>query len=725
MEHWLAIRDLLADALEQPERQRLNYLHTAGASLPPEALTEAERYLAAASDAEARPDNKLSAPVAELVRAVTAERDPPTLPERIGLWRRRELLGEGGMGSVYRAERADGTFEREVALKLVRASDALGRHEVAALARLEHPHIARLYDAGVLSLGRERRWYFVMERIVGRTLAAASRDAPLATRVGWLAAVAAALAYANGRGVQHGDLKADNVLVDERGSVRLIDFGIAGLMAERHGGSSGGGGGGGANALNGVSDAEAFGRLLRNLCPETVGEPGLAAVARAAANGTYAGTRAIADDLERWRAGRSPGTLRGAGIYRARRWLKRHRAGIAIASAVALAVLVGLGMRWRARKAEATAAQRATAISSTAGAMIDEVHDALNGLDGDVGARERVLSEAIGLLEAVGRRDLGPAAKLRLGSAYYKLGYVQGIQGNPSRGDVTAASRSFRSGAAVLRGEPAFVDGPDTLRLAYAITRARLLEKLGVTIAQRDSLAAGIAHIDSAGAVLAKAYRAWPEDGDVATYYTGALINLGDYTGHPYFPNTGDPAAAAVLYHRARDVVRAVRPARRTLYTDRLEALTSERLGALHRLAGEYDEARLAFGAAAAFQRALIDGGRANRATYRDLANARASLGTLEVDAGRATAALPYLRQAETYFRERVRADTADLGARMDLGYALIHLGDGMRALGRDAAADAAYGEADDWVRPVAEADAAAVRPREALAEIARKRTAD
>jgi serine/threonine-protein kinase len=166
---------------------------------------------------------------------------PPAEPgERVGPWRLIEEVGRGGMGSVWRAARADGVFERDVALKLPRRSRrsppsdrALAERLAAELritARLEHPHIARLYDAGVDGQGRP---YLAMEFVAGLPIDTqverARLDVPATLRL--LAQVARAVAYAHGQGVIHRDLKPGNVLVAADGTPRLLDFGVATLRA--------------------------------------------------------------------------------------------------------------------------------------------------------------------------------------------------------------------------------------------------------------------------------------------------------------------------------------------------------------------------------------------------------------------------------------------------------------------------------------------------------------
>jgi serine/threonine-protein kinase len=159
--------------------------------------------------------------------------------ERVGPYRLLREIGRGGMGSVWLAERADGIFEREVALKLPRLSRRPGlstrmarERQIGAL--LEHPHIARMYDAGIDETGRP---YLVMERVPGGVnllehaqQQALDRDA----RLRLMLQVCAAVAHAHRHLVVHRDLKPSNLLVGDDGQVKLLDFGIAMLVDGDH-----------------------------------------------------------------------------------------------------------------------------------------------------------------------------------------------------------------------------------------------------------------------------------------------------------------------------------------------------------------------------------------------------------------------------------------------------------------------------------------------------------
>lgn len=233
-ERWARIGAILDAVLaaDAAERGRVLDMHCGGdAAL----RAEVEHLLGLQTLADAR----LEAPAWAGALAAGAD-DAAVAPdhvagERVGPWRLIEEIGRGGMGTVWRAERADGAYELEVALKLIRRgldSDAiLGRFlaERSILARLQHPNIARLIDGGVAGDGRP---YFAMELAEGEPITAwcDRQRLPVRDRVRLLLAAIDAVQYAHQQLVVHRDLKPSNILVTAAGDVKLLDFGIAKVL---------------------------------------------------------------------------------------------------------------------------------------------------------------------------------------------------------------------------------------------------------------------------------------------------------------------------------------------------------------------------------------------------------------------------------------------------------------------------------------------------------------
>ncbi len=337
--------------------------------------------------------------------------------DRIGPYRLRSLLGRGGMGEVWEAERADGQFEQTVALKLLKlgmdSAEVLRRflRERQILARLEHPNIARLLDGGLAPDGRP---YLVLERVVGEPISAwcRARESDLATRVRLVIAVADAVDLAHRHLVVHRDLKPSNLLVDAAGTVKLLDFGIAKiLVADENAGDS--------TRLEDraltpayaapeqilgrpattATDVYALGvvlfelltgrlphsrtttshaGLVREVERETLTRPsrvvadaGDVRAARALAGDLdtivvkalaieperrYGSIAAFADDLRRYIEGRPVRARADSRFYRARKFVARHRLAVGAALLAFTALVTGLSVAlWQARRAERNA----------------------------------------------------------------------------------------------------------------------------------------------------------------------------------------------------------------------------------------------------------------------------------------------------------------------------------------------------------------------------------
>ncbi len=171
----------------------------------------------------------------ELGTSLDAEEDASWHGRRLGAYRILRPLGRGGMGAVFLAERADGQFERRVAIKVLpwsaRGEAMLDRfaEERRILAGLEHSGIAHLLDGGVAEDGSP---YLVLEYVAGLPIDRYCRDNRLGlrARLDLFLAVCDAVRYAHRNLVVHRDLKPGNILVSETGSVKLLDFGIAKLI---------------------------------------------------------------------------------------------------------------------------------------------------------------------------------------------------------------------------------------------------------------------------------------------------------------------------------------------------------------------------------------------------------------------------------------------------------------------------------------------------------------
>jgi serine/threonine-protein kinase len=230
---WKRLEPALDALLELPDADRDAALRALDAD-DPECGVAARAILARDVSAMHRPVMELMGHVAG-PDAVESDVSHDT---RIGAYRIRGVLGEGGMGVVYHAERADGEFTMPVALKVVRAHGANApdfsarfRTERQVLARLTHRNIARLLDGGVTDDGRP---YLVMEFVDGTPLTAYAREHALSRdeRLTLLLQVCRAVQHAHEHLIVHRDLKPSNVLVTRDGTVKLLDFGVAKVLGQ-------------------------------------------------------------------------------------------------------------------------------------------------------------------------------------------------------------------------------------------------------------------------------------------------------------------------------------------------------------------------------------------------------------------------------------------------------------------------------------------------------------
>lgn len=410
---WARLRQLLDEALALPAAARAAWL----AALPGEHAplrARLQSLLDHAGDDEAAGETRF-AQLPPLAPAEAPAAAAP-LPPQIGPYRPLRLLGEGGMGRVWLAERVDLLHGRAVALKLPHAhsphphlAERMAR-EREILAVLDHPHIARIYDAGVTADGQP---WLALEHVEGEPIDAFARAHALGVRarIGLFLQVMAAVAHAHARLVVHLDLKPGNILVTAGGEVRLLDFGIAKLLAP----------GPVPAALTApaqraltpqyaapeqvlgqptgtAADTYALGVVLyelltgtlpyrpRRATPAALEETILggavprpsqrcadAATRRALAGDLdtvllkalkkdpaerYPTVQAFADDLGRWLARRTVSAQPDSAAYHARKFVQRNRLGVALAGGFVLSLGAALGLAlWQADEARRQAAK--------------------------------------------------------------------------------------------------------------------------------------------------------------------------------------------------------------------------------------------------------------------------------------------------------------------------------------------------------------------------------
>ena len=235
-QHWDRLKNILGEALEQNSSAARIALVEQRCGQDTDLLEEAESLLA---EAEALLKERTDSfeDCAQNAASTFWQEGPPRGGERVGAYVIVRELGRGGMGTVFLAERADGQFEKQVAIKILnRGADTAEilrrfRAERQILARLDHPNIARLLDAGTTDDGLP---YFIMDYIVGAPVTRFAVAQKLSTRqrLELFLKICAAVEFAHRNLVVHRDIKPSNILANAEGEPKLLDFGIAKLLAK-------------------------------------------------------------------------------------------------------------------------------------------------------------------------------------------------------------------------------------------------------------------------------------------------------------------------------------------------------------------------------------------------------------------------------------------------------------------------------------------------------------
>lgn len=347
-----------------------------------------------------KPGGALSGPLFRGFLRHLSQCREPEIGGRVGAWKIQSELGRGGSGVVYLAERDDGAFSQVVALKWLRGDRPVpGGREVLArerelLASLDHPHIAHIIDGGQ---NEDGQIWFAMEYVAGELIDAHARQVGLMDQLRLVHALCQAVHHAHRRGLIHGDIKPANVLVDRRGSPRLLDFGIARFEGKGTGNSYGltpdyaspeqrrG------EELTTASDIWQLGRLLTELGGDSPVSADLAAIGHKAMadrpDERYASAAGMAADIDAWRKGRPVAAFAGGSIYRARRFAGRNRAASLIGAASLLIMLAGgawvtwqLAEERNLARQQAERAELALQDAESALARAERLHEFLIGL---------------------------------------------------------------------------------------------------------------------------------------------------------------------------------------------------------------------------------------------------------------------------------------------------------------------------------------------------------
>ncbi len=526
-QNWQEIQDLFNQAVDLPRAERDALLAEA-----PEHLRLAVLPLL---EVDTRAMDGLRAAVSEAgIAAVGA------IPRRFGAWRVTGILGEGGMGTVYRGVRDDQAFEKEVAIKVLHLGglDSVSRarfvQERWILAVLEHPNIARLIDGGEDGDGTG---YIVMEYVDGRGILeyADQHQLDLEARLRLFLPVCAAVQYAHRNLVVHRDLKPGNILVDSSGEPKLLDFGIAKLVDTNT-----------PRTLTGLqtltpqyaspeqvrgepittaSDVYSLGVVLYELltgrrpyefasmmpleidrvvcqtAPKPSGLPGdldtiLSMAMRKEPARRYESVERLAADcrnyLEQRPVSARPDTLR----YRAGKFVARNWMPLGAVAAVLLAVAAGSAVALQQARVART---RFDDVRRLAHTFIFDFQDQAAKVNGNTKLREQMVQTALDYLGNLARSAGNDTDLLKeLAGGYERVGEVQGLPSEPNIGRPAEALISFARAAEfherVTRMEPRY----GWTLMKFYNNYATMLRQTGDFARAVQVLAVGRGHLEEA-----------------------------------------------------------------------------------------------------------------------------------------------------------------------------------------------------------------------------------
>jgi eukaryotic-like serine/threonine-protein kinase len=706
-DEWAKVTDLLGDALEMGSGERAVFLARLREESP-ETAAEVESLL----EQHERPGDFLPEflphlqPVADLSGRT------------LGAYVLKRLLGCGGMGAVYLAERSDGAFSKQVAIKLLFPAFAQERErfhrERELLARLEHPNIARLLDGGTTPEG----WpYLVMEYVDGVPIDryCTEHDLPLDTRLALLVQVCDGVAHAHQRLVIHCDIKPENILVTPTGCPKLLDFGIARLLevgghptqlrAATPAFSS-------PEQLQGyvlttASDVYAIGVLgyviLTGSWPysrrsthileavqavlneeplpasRVTGVPPARAwklrgdlenvLARAVAKDPsrrYISAQQLADDLESFRRGFPVRARADTLVYRARKFVGRHR----VACVTALIGLVALlaGMAFSAREAR-IAARRFEDLREFARVIVFDVDDVLRPISGTTAARKLVVDTALRYLDRLSQEEAAdPRLREELAAAYIRVGKVQGGAFLANLGDTSGAVSSFGKAVAAIGPTPAHP----------GLERLRIEAHINIALLAADPVQ-GTPEFDRALAAGERQLALNPDD--VQTLRLMAQAYHGKATIAHVTNRVPDHERAVTLAVALRERVLALAPGHWQDEADLAREYAQHQLALVQK--GDSEGALAKLRQARAVLETALTHSPSNQVVIRGLAEIRSRAASVLLIIGRLPDAITELDAAIALLTPLVASDADNLQYRADLAYAWLRMGDVRRAEGR------------------------------------------
>lgn len=481
------VRLLFREVADLPQAERDRVFTTRGVS--PEVRAEIESLLGFDLDEE----HAFTGCVAQAAESALRSSQPEQ-PVACGPYRLVRLIGEGGMGSVYLAERSDGEIQQRVAIKLLHAGTGRASwqerflRERQLLAYLNHPSVTRLLDAGRTADGRP---YLVMEYVEGVPIDIWAGSRTLREQLTLFVRVCEGVAHAHSHLIIHRDLKPSNILVDEAGLPKLLDFGIAKLLdetveqtrtverlltpayaspeqlrgtlqttatdvyslgavlyrlltgrspheSEQHAWKA-------VEVAAGRQEIPAASRLNPDL-PSDI-DCILRKALRAEPDGRYISVEAFANDIRAFLESRPVEARSGDAWYRTRKFLRRYWVPVAAAAMVMASLAGGLYVADSQRR---LAEQRFGQLRQLSKKVFD-LDAAIQNLPGSIPARKSLVSASLEYLRGLAfdpAKD--PDLAQEVGEAYWHVGQIQGVPTVLNLGQAAEAEQNLKRAEALM-----------------------------------------------------------------------------------------------------------------------------------------------------------------------------------------------------------------------------------------------------------------------------------
>ena len=685
---------------------------------------------------------------------------------RIGPYLVLDEAGHGGMGVVYHAVRDD-DYRQEVAIKLVKAGAEtdflIGRFrlERQALAMLDHPNIARLLDGGTTPDGRP---YLVMEWVKGQPITEHCRAHALSLeeRLKLFLDVGDAVEHAHRNLVVHRDLKPSNILITAEGRPKLLDFGIAKIFSneasdepvtlgarlltpdyaspEQVRGE----------AVTTVTDVYSLGVVLyeiltgsrplqfdtrtpaeieRMVCTHeppppsavtaTAGIPArelrgdldnvVLKAMQKEPHRRYGSVNQFCEDIRRHVAGLPVGARKDTFWYRARKFVQRHRAGVAATALVFAAMAAGTATTlWQARVAvreRGRAERRFNDVRKLANSFLFEFYDAIRDLPGSTPARSLLVKRALEYLDSLaGESRQDPSLQREMATAYEKVGEVQGDPMFPNLGDSRGALATFSKALAIRESLSAADPGNHSLKRELADT----YESISDILAFSGDTAGAVRDSGTALKIYESLADHFSNDSRFQYDLAGAT-----YTHAGLLRKSGNLDGSLTEYTRAAELSRRLIAAQPSLPEGKMHLATSiDGVGGILQEKGDTRGALENRRKALAIREDLVSQSPNSSHYRRQLGFAHHNLGLSLAEAGDFDLALAQFREELRLFESLAAADPTDAQARRNLSLAHKQIGDVLVKTSDWTAAREQYAKAVAMDRASTAADPASAQAR-------------